>query len=241
MGLQASAATLQHWAYAHGATLYTVAGTSGLDSLAGRAALDRVRTYAQQGLSYGGADLTQLRDDFASERTLFHFEWSNELSELRAAIKTRSGFSWALAPLPAVSNTSVAAPPARIPMQTQLWLTPKTAPQTESEGRRFVRWMLSAPQAAAWSARTEELPARRAAIAEFGRLKPAATELAETWRVYAPLAAPEPLLMGTLCANEQTVQVFAGVEDGSRSLDEAILGLRTAAQSNLRRDCVLIR
>jgi ABC-type glycerol-3-phosphate transport system substrate-binding protein len=193
--------------------------------------------FVRAGQAYRATTRAQSRDDLASGRVLFAFDWSDQMADIAAAIKARAGFDWDVGLLPSTNGQPATA------YQAPLWVIPQVPPN-RNPGREkaawlFVRWLLDGPQTSQWAARTGELPARASAI---NTLVTGEQQLDEArtgvLRHIATVARAQPAVSGWGCVENVLSDGLRQIFDG-KPVTETLQLVQATGQSELNFDCSL--
>lgn len=237
-GLDPSSVSLGEWLFAHGGRLITDdKAVLQVSTPAAQAAVSRMIEFVRAGQAYRATTRAQSRDDLASGRVLFLFDWSDQLGDVAAAIKSRAGFDWGIGLLPAENGT-----PATM-YRGSLWVIPQL-PANRNPGREkaawlFIRWLLDEPQTVQWATRTGELPARASAINMLTTDQQSYDQaLAGVLQNIAPVAHPYPMVSGWGCVENVLSDGLRQILDG-KSVTETLQIVQATGQSELSFDCSL--
>ena len=198
------------------------------------ASMNTLASFVRANQAYRVTTLRQSRDDFATARVLYSFDWSNGLLDVADSVKKRAEFDWGVGLLPGDGRkvtTKYSAP---------LWVMTR-APASPNPGREkaawlFIRWLASPAQTAHWSAQTNELPARLSAINILGAKQPLSPNQVTLLRDIAPLARPDPMVSGWRCIENTLTTSLRQILDGQ--LVTPTLQLTQAiGQPQLAQDC----
>lgn len=198
-------------------------------------AMNRLASFIRANQAYRVASVRQSREDFASARTLFAFDWSEGLLDVGATIKQRADFDWGVGLLPGDGQkapTKYSAP---------LWVITRVPgqpdPNREKASWLFIRWLTQTAQTAHWARQTNELPARLSAINVLGVKQPLSANMVTLLRDIVPQARPDPLVSGWRCLESTLSAGISQIMDGH--LVTPTLQLTQAlGQPQLTQDCV---
>jgi ABC-type glycerol-3-phosphate transport system substrate-binding protein len=234
-GIDTNATAFEQWLYAHGGQVTTdnlsvlqISTPSALE------AINQLAMFVHTNQTYRVTTRQQSRDDFASSRVLFTFDWSDQLNDVSAAVKQRGDFDWGVGLLPSTEGRS-----RMTKLLAPLWVITRTpgSPNLDREKAAwlFVRWLMDGPQTVRWATQTGELPARLSAMKT---LNSGATDTAQATilRDIAPLARPEPLVSGLNCVENVLSGAIRQVFDG-QSVTETLQLAQTTGQTQLNVDC----
>jgi multiple sugar transport system substrate-binding protein len=235
LGLNPDSITFQQWLYAYG-------GQSTTDDMsvlqvstpAALNAMNHLSDFLRAAQAYRVTTRVQSRDDFAATRVLFMTDWSDQLDDVRAAIKERGEFDWGLALLPAQEGQAVT------PYRAPLWVIAQT-PETTDPDRAmsswlFLRWLMAVPQTTRWAQATGELPARRSALDAFGARQALSANQTLLLQTIAPQARPDPMLSGWKCVQNVLANSMRQIFEG-RAVTETLQIAQATGQSELNYDC----
>lgn len=155
------AITLEEWALAHGANL----GGSTIPTINTPATRNALNTLLEQVNQFRAVRVRaepEAEALFAEGDLLFLTAWSSRARSLAQRVRAAENFPLVVAALPGEDGV------ARAPFRAPLWVIPRTTPVREQRAWRFVRWLLEAPQSAAYAMQTGDLPARRDALPLIG-------------------------------------------------------------------------
>lgn len=151
------AITLEEWALAHGASLG--GGTiPTINTPATRNALNTLLEQVSQFRAVRVRTEAEAEQLFAEGELLFITAWSGRARNIAQRVRAAENFPLSITVLPSENGS------ARAPFRAPLWVIPRTTSAREQRAWRFVRWLLEAPQSAAYATQTSDLPARRDAL-----------------------------------------------------------------------------
>jgi ABC-type glycerol-3-phosphate transport system substrate-binding protein len=198
-------------------------------------AMNRLAEFIRTNQAYRVATLVQSREDFASARTLFTFDWSDGLLDVGTTIKQRADFDWGLALLPGAGqkvSTKYSAP---------LWVITRVPGRLDSSREKaswlFIRWLTQTVQTAHWASLTNELPARLSAINALGSRQPLSANQLTLLRDIVPLARPDPLVSGWRCLEATLSAGITQIMDG-QPVTTTLQMTQALGQPQLTQDCV---
>lgn len=188
------------------------------------AAMNRLLAIVRANQVYRVNTLAQERDEFASGRALFGFDWTDTLGQYEAQIKQAANFEWGIDRLP--GETGKTANQFRAPALALM----RTTPAKQAAGWQFARWLMEPAQTKFWADRTGDLPARASALSE------ANTPRARAIRRIAQSAVAQPFVSGWDCADKAMSSAFTQILDGG-ALTETLTQSQGAAQGDLSSYC----
>jgi multiple sugar transport system substrate-binding protein len=198
------------------------------------ASMNSLASYVRANQAYRVTTLRQSRDDFATTRVLFTFDWSDGLLDAAATVKKRADFDWGVGLLPGDGHkvtTKYSAP---------LWVMTRVAdrpnPDREKAAWLFVRWLTSPAQTAHWSAQTNELPARLSAINILGAKQALLPNQVTLLRNIVPQARPDPLVSGWRCIENTLSTGLRQILDG-QPVTPTLQLTQAIGQPQLAQDC----
>ena len=235
-GIDPNATAFEQWLLAHGGQVTTnnlsVLQVSTPSSLQ---AMNRMSAFVRAGEAYRVTTRTQSRDDFASSRVLFTFDWSDQLNDIGQAVKQHGDFDWGTGLLPAAEGR-----PQITQLRAPLWVIARLPgvqnPDRENAAWLFIRWLLDGPQTAQWASQTGELPSRMSAAKIMGAKTALTPNEVTVLRTIAPLAHPDPLVSGLTCVENVLSNAMRQIFDGQPVTDTLQLAQATG-QAELTMDC----
>ena len=232
---QADAATYADWLYMFGGSLATDEGVQTYApqflSQNSITATARVGIFANAGLIRRALNAEQPRDEFAAGRSLFSFDWTDQLADYRSAVKDGANFEWGIASPPTPAGAG------QVGYQGWVWtLTPGDA-EREDAAWRFVRWMLDEPQSAVWAARTRELPVRVTAVNRLRSREGLDAASADALIRLARQAVATPVISGWGCIETGLGDAMAEVFEG-RPPSDALARAQAFALTQASQFCV---
>lgn len=235
-GVDTNATAFEQWLYAHGGQVTTDnMSVLQISTPAALEALNQLAVFVHTSQTYRVTTRQQSRDDFASSRVLFTFDWSDQLSDVSASVKQRGDFDWGVGLLPSTEGRS-----RMTKLLAPLWVITRTPgsqnPDREKAAWLFMRWLMDGPQTVRWATQTGELPARLSAMGTLRSSATIDTAQATVLRDIAPLARPEPLVSGWNCVENILSGAIRQVFDGQPVTDTLQLAQATG-QAQLNVDC----
>jgi sn-glycerol 3-phosphate transport system substrate-binding protein len=216
---QADAATYADWLYMYGGSLALDTGgqafTPQFTSQASLTATARLGIFASAGLVRRALSAQQPRDEFASGRSLFSLDWTDQLADYRSAVRDGANFDWGFASPPSTSGAG------QVGYQGWVWTITPGEGEREDAAWRFVRWMLDEPQSSAWAARTRELPVRASSINRLRGRDGLDAANADALIRLARQAITAPAISGWGCIENGLADAVAEVFEG-RPASEAL-------------------
>ncbi|HQV69403.1 MAG TPA: extracellular solute-binding protein [Thermoflexales bacterium] len=188
------------------------------------AAMNRLLTIVRANQVYRVNTLAQERDEFASGRALFGFDWTDTLSQYETQIKQAANFEWGIDRLPGEAGKT--ANQFRAPVLALM----RTIPAKQAAAWQFARWLMEPAQTRFWADRTGDLPAR------FSALSDANTPRARAIRRIAQSAVAEPFVSGWDCAAKAMSNAFTQILDGG-VLTQTLTQGQFVAQADLNSYC----
>ncbi len=203
----------------------TPAAVQSMNTLAG---------FVRTSQAYRVNTLQQSRDDFATARVLFAFDWSNNLPDVDTTVKQRAAFDWGVGLLPSVT------PQASTKYTAPLWVITRVADQPQPEREKaawsFIHWLTQPTQTAAWAQQTHELPARLSAINILSAKQPLSQNEITLLRDIAPRARPDPLISGLGCVENTLTSGIRQILDG-QPVTQTLQLTQAIGQPQLGQDC----
>ncbi len=232
---QADAATYTDWLYMFGGSLVTGEGVQAFapqfSSQTSITATGRLGIFANAGLIRRALNAQQPRDEFAAGRSLFSFDWTDQLADYRAAVKDGANFEWGIASPPAPAGAG------QVGYQGWVWtLTPGDG-EREDAAWRFVRWMLDEPQSSLWASRTRELPVRATSVNRLRSRDGLDAASADALIRLARQALATPVISGWGCIETGLGDAIAEVFEG-RPTSEALTRTQSFALAQVGQYCV---
>jgi len=232
---QADAATYTDWLYMFGGSFVSDEGVQPyapqFSSQISLTSTARLGIFANAGLIRRALNAQQPRDEFAAGRSLFSFDWTDQLADYRTAVKDGASFEWGIASPP--------APAAASPVGYQGWVWTVTPGPEEREDAawRFVRWLLDEPQSSLWASRTRELPVRATSVNRLRSRDGLDAASAEALVRLARQAVAPPVISGWGCLESGLADAVAEVFEG-RPTAEALARAQTFALVQASQYCV---
>lgn len=232
---QADAATYADWLYMFGGSLATDEGGQAFapqfSSQTSITSTARMGIFATAGLIRRALNAQQPRDEFAAGRSLFSFDWTDQLADYRTAVKDGASFEWGVAPPPAPAGAS------QVGYQGWVWTLTPGDPEREDAAWRFVRWMLDEPQSSLWASRTRELPVRASAVNRLRSRDGLDAASADALIRLARQAVVTPLVSGWGCIEVGLGDAVAEVFEG-RPTVEVLARAQAFAMAQASQYCV---
>jgi ABC-type glycerol-3-phosphate transport system substrate-binding protein len=235
-GIDPNATAFEQWLFAHGGQVTTDnMSVLQVSTPAALEAMNQLAGFVRANQTYRVTTRQQSRDDFASSRVLFTFDWSDQLNDVGAAVKQHGEFEWSVGLLPATEGRS-----RTTKLLAPMWVITRT-PGTQNPDREmaawlFIRWLMDGAQTARWATETGELPARLSTMNTLSDKVTPDSAYATTLRDIAPLARPEPLVSGWNCVENVLSVAIQQVFDGQPVTDTLQLAQATG-QAQLNVDC----
>jgi sn-glycerol 3-phosphate transport system substrate-binding protein len=231
----ADAATYADWLYMFGGSLAIEEGGPAFapqfSSQMSITATARLGIFANAGLIRRALNAQQPRDEFAAGRSLFSFDWTDQLADYRTAVKDGANFEWGIASPPAPAGAG------QVGYQGWVWtLTPGDG-EREDAAWRFVRWMLEEPQSSLWASRTRELPVRATAVNRLRGRDGLDAASADALIRLARQAIATPVLSGWGCIESGLGDAIAEVFEG-RPAGDAMARAQAAALTQASLYCL---
>jgi multiple sugar transport system substrate-binding protein len=234
-GIDPNSVAFEQWLFSQGGqTTTNDMSVLQVSTPAGLAAMNRLADLLRSNQAYRVTTPQQSRDDFATSRVLFAFDWSDGLADVGAAVKHSADFDWGISLLPFEGQATQTKYQAPLWVITRQQAKPDLA--REKAAWLFIRWLTDESQTAQWSARTGELPARRSAIKSLSANQPLDAKQLILLQRIAPLARPEPLISGWKCVENVLSSAMRQIFDG-RPVTETLQIAQATGQAELNYDC----
>ena len=234
-GIDPNSVDFEQWLYAHGGQVTTDdMSVLQVSTPAALAAMNHLNSFVQAGQAYRVTNRVQSRDDFAATRVPFMFDWSDQLSDVAAAVKQRGEFDWGVGLLPSEQDKTATTYLAPLWVITQKPAAPD-ADRTKAAWL-FIRWLEANIQTAHWAASTDELPARVSAMNILSAKKPLDPMQVTLLHDIAPLARAEPMIGSWKCVENVLDNAMRQIFDGNAITDTLQIAQATG-QSELNFDC----
>lgn len=234
-GIDPNSVSFEQWLYAYGGQVTTDdLSVLQLSTPAAMLAMNRLAELVRASQAYRVTSREQSRDDFATARVLFMFDWSNNLADDSAAIKQHAEFDWGVGML--AGDTQRTATNYSAPLWVVTRAPGQPNPDREKASWLFIRWLSDPAQTAQWAAQTGELPARLSATNLLTTGKSLSANELSVLQSVAPAAHPEPIVSGLNCVGNAMSDGIRQILDG-KPVTPTLLLVQATGQPQLQQDC----